>query len=142
MKLEPKTIRKISIVLYMLSLIPPAYCVKGDCGDYFGGFFAIIFGPVGLLAGGPFLTWLANPFLWVAWRFYNKNIKTALIFSTLALLVGLSFMLHDKIMINEAGNYGNITGYALGYWLWIGSMLMMFVGSILLYKQSKENEIL
>jgi|GEM_PF-5151182 len=32
-------------------------------------------------------------------------------------------------------NYGKITGYDLGYYLWILSFLVMFIGNLLNYKK-------
>lgn len=39
-------------------------------------------------------------------------------------------MFFDEIMKNEAGHYGQITGYALGYWLWVSSSLLYLLANL------------
>ncbi|MEO1051405.1 MAG: hypothetical protein AAFX87_12320 [Bacteroidota bacterium] len=58
----------------------------------------------------------------------------SLILCLLSTLIALSFMLFDEIIDDEAGHYRKITGYELGYWLWISSNAVMLLGNILIRK--------
>jgi len=96
------------------------------------GLIILLTGLFGLSVGGACLTWLANPLLLVSWITYQKYPKISLATSLLAMIVGLSFLTFKEIIINEAGHFGQITGYALGYWFWILSILLLVLGNIYL----------
>jgi hypothetical protein len=42
----------------------------------------------------------------------------------------LSFLRIETIPVNEAPTYAKITGYGLGYWLWLASAVVLFAASI------------
>jgi hypothetical protein len=44
----------------------------------------------------------------------------------------LSCLFFKKILVTEAGHVANITKYELGYWLWIGSALIIVAGKFIL----------
>lgn len=105
-------------------------------GSFLSGFF-------GIFIGGACLTWLANPLLIVSWITFKKKKKISFLLSSIALLIGLSFLMFDEIIINEGGYYGQITGYRLGYWLWICSMITILIGNIynqIIKKKTKANK--
>jgi len=52
--------------------------------------------------------------------------------STIALVLSLSFLLFKQIIKDEGGNYGIITGYRAGYWLWVGTMVAVFIGNLMM----------
>ena len=82
---------------------------------------------------GPGISWFANPLLIVSWvLLLNNKINFSLISSFIAVLFCLSFLLFDKIALDEAVNYGEILGYGNGYWLWLASCFTVFIGSILI----------
>ncbi len=126
----------ISIVFFLAALSQKVYCSDGDCGYLGGGLAALISGIFGVLAGGACLTWFANPIILVSWITSQKP-KISIIFSLLALIIGISFSFFDEIIINEAGHYGEITGYRAGYYLWVLSFMSMVVGNILRLKNKK-----
>ena len=96
------------------------------------GIGLLLVGWINLFGAG--ISWLANPLLFVAWlcliRSYNKG---ALIFSLLSILFSLSFLLFDQILANEAGDYCKILERGLGYWLWLLSCIITFLGSVIVY---------
>lgn len=77
--------------------------------------------------------WLANPALLVAWiaMWFRPSYKVAVVAGVTALCFSLSFLRHDTIITSEAPTYSRITGYGLGYWLWIGSIATALAGGVL-----------
>jgi hypothetical protein len=70
------------------------------------------------------LIWLANPILFAAWLFIFANVKIfAILLSVAALFVSGAFLLASKVIIDESGSLVTITGYSIGYWLWLASMI-------------------
>jgi hypothetical protein len=49
----------------------------------------------------------------------------------LAFLFAASFLLAHTIIKDEAGNYARITQYNAGYWLWLGSIGMLLVTTLI-----------
>lgn len=119
----------ISLGVLLVALTQKTYCTP-DCGSYGSGFVAFLFGILGIFVGGAYITWFANPFLILSWLFIGKRPWVSLILSSFSLVIAFSFLIYDEIMINEAGHYGEIIGYALGYWLWIASIAIMLLGSL------------
>lgn len=122
-----------SIVLYAACLLLDNFCVDNKCGDSLG-LLTLIFGAFGTLTGHPAnLTWLANPLLFLSWIFIANAWRVpAIAASAAALLVGASFMLAKTVIINESGYPSHVTGYALGYWLWLASMALAIAAAALI----------
>ena len=119
-----------SVLFFVLSLSQKAYCTNGDCGETGMGMAILMSGFLGLSLGGACLTWLANPILILSWALIKLKRKISLFLSLLSLIIGLSFLMFNEIVIDEALNYGTITGYKTGYWLWVLSMLTMVIGGV------------
>ena len=84
------------------------------------------------------LAWLANPLLLLSWILcLTDELRAAFIASAAALLLAMSFLLHSTIVASEAPTYEAVTGYGLGYWLWLASMLIMAVGTLRFYLASR-----
>jgi hypothetical protein len=82
--------------------------------------------------------WLANPLLLLSWILCLRGeLRAALIISAAAVLFALSFLLHSTIVASEAPTYRAVTGYGVGYWLWLASMLIMAAGTLRLYLASR-----
>ncbi|MCC4228699.1 hypothetical protein [Zunongwangia profunda] len=136
---KPKSILNRHIVilsagLFIASLCFKSYCIEDNCADAIGSF---ILGTIGFVMGGALICWLANPFIFLSWIVIKKFPVLSWILSGIALSTGLLFMTFDRIIINEAGHYSPITGYASGYWLWIISIATIFLWNSykLLYKR-------
>ena len=119
----------LSIGVFAVALTQNGYYVGHNPRDAWApgwGEFAV--GWYSLFSGT--IAWLGNPLLIAGWiTFFRKNAKASACLSALALIVMLSF-LHDKtIIINEAGSSAKITGYGLGYALWVTSSLVALIGA-------------
>ncbi len=130
-----RNLRLISIALFAISLTQKCYCTTSTCGD---SILVVLIGWLGLFSGGATLTWLANPFLVMSWILLEKNLKASMIFSALAGLLSLAFLMFDGIVDTEAGHVREIVSYKAGYWLWLGSCWVMLTGTFWL--QWKENK--
>ena len=127
----------LSIVLFLASLTQKCYCTTLSCAD---STMVLISGTVGFLFGGAALTWLANPLLVASW-FSTKKPLLSLLFSSGALILSISFLFFNNIIVDEAGNYGQIISYRLGYWLWLSSNLVMFIGNVFGYFRYRNIEM-
>ena len=117
-----------SLILFFLSLTQNCICISADCGRY-PGWSLLLLGWLEILGigdVGPFviLSWYANPVLLLTWIFLRtRKRRTALVLACLALALALSFLLSKQILASESGIAEPITGYGIGYWLWLGSTL-------------------
>lgn len=147
MKTVSKVLSKVTVTLsigiYIVALTQKCYCTIASCGD---SIMALIFGAIGAVFGGAALTWVANPLLLASWFLMKKNLKLSLFFSLTSLLISISFLFFKKVISDEAGNFSQIISYELGYWLWVLSSFVMFLGNLLSYffysKISHQNGIL
>ncbi len=114
----------------------------GGDGEW-NGLICFIFGALVLLSDfpGPGISWFLNPLLITSYFISSKAINFKLGLSVASVIFGLSFLLFDEIIKDEAGNYGKITGYALGYWLWILSAVVNLIG-VLLIKSMQDRNVL
>ncbi|MCO4292745.1 hypothetical protein NF867_07715 [Solitalea sp. MAHUQ-68] len=132
-----KVITVISLGLFMYALTQKCYCTTASCADSFA---VLLSGTLGWVFGGATLTWFANPLLILSWFTINKKPKLSLICSLLAVLISLSFLLFKRIISDEAGNYKEIISYRLGYWLWVASSSIMFIGNALSFLFTQHSE--
>jgi hypothetical protein len=142
----------ISAILFVFSLTYPCYCTSSVCMDasevfgtgWFGAFVEL--GTLGNWLSeqlskhptaldhhvGAAVTWLANPLLFISWIGILRWPRGSFIFSLCAMLVAFSFLLFDHVLHNDIGHYSKIVDHRLGYWLWLGSTVVMVVGNALL----------
>ena len=120
-----------SILLFVASLTQDCFFIDRleNPRAWSNGFGLLAVGWLAVFKG--VYSWLANPTLLIAWlAMWSPNHKRYSIgASAIALLLALSFLLHESLMTDEAGNYSRVTGYGIGYWLWIGSIALALVGS-------------
>lgn len=121
----------VSILLFLASLTqnPCRWASPNESdGQHFGCLAFLLIGWVGVFGG--IVAWLANPALLLAWIFTFSRYRRveAIVCSVAALGLALSFLAVKEI----PGDNGSakIISYALGYWLWIGSIVMSCVGSM------------
>lgn len=137
----------LSLLVFILSLTQNAYCTS-ECAS---GLLAFLTGWLGMMVElgdlissvlekdtplnselGSSLTWLANPFYFASLFFFSISGRTGIIFSIITLLIMASFPMFSKVLINEAGHYGTIKDLGTGYYLWLGSAVILFFGGLIL----------
>ena len=125
----------LSLGIFLIALTQKCYCTTAQCGDSLAAF---IVGIIGVFFGGAALTWLANPLLLFSWITVKLKPTLSLIAALLATFVALSFLFFDEIIDNEGGTYNEIIEYKLGYWLWVSSSVVMFIGQLIIKLTSKK----
>tara|TARA_R110001606_G_C15135602_1_gene623904 strand:+ start:188 stop:733 length:546 start_codon:yes stop_codon:yes gene_type:complete len=133
---NPNILILISILIFIIACSQIVYCTNGNCGENWSGLAVLISGIFGIFIGGACITWLANPLILISWLTFKKT-KFSLVMSIIALLFGMSFLFFDEIIINEAGHYGKITGYEMGFYLWNLSLIIMIIRNIISLKNKK-----
>ncbi|HRI00561.1 MAG TPA: hypothetical protein PK006_05875 [Saprospiraceae bacterium] len=118
-------------LVFLSSLTMECYLVDGDPSLWSRGVIALLLGWLNFNKIG--LIWLANPLFIFSYFIFlsTKKSKLALAFSSVASILALSFTQIESIIKNEGGYNGQITEYLLGYWLWVGSILLLLVSLIL-----------
>jgi hypothetical protein len=93
---------------------------------------SFLMGFVCLLFGFSYLAWYANPLFLVSITLLSLNRShMALATSTAsAILAGTTFLI-QKVPYNEAGHMADVVGYGLGFYLWIASMSVILLTSVL-----------
>ena len=115
-----------SFVIFFISCFSKCFCTATFCAD---SFQALLSGWLVVMSGAG-VAWLANPLLLITWILLLRNNKFALLLSIFATLLSLSFLGIDEVPINEAGGIEKIIKIEIGYWLWLFSCLITFIGSI------------
>lgn len=125
-------VRLLSFALLLVSISQKSYQLNNgsQAGDGTAAFFM---GWMGVLYGGAGLCWLANPIAIVSALLMRSHPLAALIASALALAIALAFLCFDQIVANEAPTYAKIIAYKAGYWLWVGTITVLFAGNLLSY---------
>lgn len=126
-------------LIYLSSLTMECYLVDGIASIGSFGLIAFLLGWLNFNLIG--LIWLANPlFLLSLFLFFFSNKpKLALISSSVASILAISFTQIDEIIKNEGGFTGQITEYLLGYWLWTIAIILMTI--ILIINKTMHNTV-
>lgn len=110
-----------SIGLFAGCLPLDSFCFEGVCHGW-PGWGVLGFGLFGILSAPAGIAWFANPLLVITWLFLFFELTTpALLSAAAALALSASFLWFDHVGVSEGGNVSRITGYGLGYWLWLAS---------------------
>ena len=126
----------IGISLYLLSFAFIGFYSKSFL-EPSHSFNLLLWGWAGVPLGH--LSWLANPIFVIA-IFQKKNQFARGILSLVALLLSLSFLLHQTIPSYAGGIiHHTITGYGLGYYLWVLGISFFFFGQISTAESSQHN---
>jgi hypothetical protein len=135
----PYLLMAVSVALFLACMTQDSFCMSNVCGRW-PAYDVLAMGwlePFALLNVGPFVafSWYANPALFFTWICIalSKN-QVAAIFGciggSIGTLLGLSFLLGTSVLVSERGS-DEITGYAVGYWLWLGSLCLALLSAIL-----------
>jgi hypothetical protein len=117
----------LSMALFALSLCNSCFCTQNGCRTSAEAFFL---GWLAMMADGAASAWLANPLLILAWVLLARNKKAAWIPALGALLLCILFLKFHVIIEDEAGHYNPILKIRIGYWLWLSSVALVFLGSL------------
>jgi len=117
----------LGIGVFAFSLFNICFCTDNGCRT---SMEALLIGWLAMLTGGAAITWLANPLLIVTWILLIKNKKSAWLFGLAAFIISVSFLKFKVVIEDEAGHYNSISKIGLGYWLWLTSCGVTFVGSL------------
>ena len=93
---------------------------------------SFLMGFVCLLFGFSYLAWYANPLFLVSIVLLSLNRSAwALAASTGSLILAATTFLIQKVPYNEARHLANVVGYGLGFYLWIASISVILLTSLL-----------
>jgi hypothetical protein len=96
------------------------------------GWAAFFIGPIGLF--GSHFSWLANPCLGMSWlKLRKQKIHTAALWAAVALLFALTFSVQSTIPVGSSGSFPYKA--AIGYYVWLASILMVLVPAVLLWSR-------
>ena len=72
----------------------------------------------------------------------RRQYMLSLLTSIAGLIIGLLFLSVSEFMVNEGGTFSDITGYRIGYWLWLSSIAVMFAANLYTYffERNKVNQ--
>ena len=132
-KIALKIVYAIGVLLYFLSLTQQGFCTTSRCGDNWNGLTIVALGAIGGILSMAGMTWYANPMLWAAWWFLEKDAKKAFYCSIAAAIISSSFLLFKEIADQTPGHLSYITDYKPGYWLWLASITCTMLGSLILF---------
>ncbi len=129
-----------SASLLLFSLTKNLFYITGmkeSIGSF--GLTSFFLGWLNLFGAG--ICWLANPFLILSWAtLIAGSRKRALLFGGLSLFFSLLFLSMKNILANEGGGHSEIIAYDTGYWLWLSSCAVNFIGNMVLYKKTTPNK--
>lgn len=129
----------IVVILFAVSLGLPTYANSGWPTSLDNGLVSLIFGFFYFPSGGIYLTWLANPCMILVFCFNYKKPKNSFYLSIVAFIIALNFLRGGAIDVNEAGHKVYITGFGLGYWFWLSSMVVATLASFLSMKVQQKD---
>src|SRR5262249_32211982 len=118
----------ISCILFVTSLFNEGY------SDDRGGrpapaLLLFLIGWLGVFLG--FIAWLANPLLLMGWILLAvRRRRSAAACAFAAAVCAGSFLFCKPIVSDDAGHRSRITGYGLGYWLWLASAAVLLAASL------------
>jgi hypothetical protein len=118
----------ISMVLFGVALSQPAFFWGSDSSSSGPAGRLLLEGWKGLASG--YFEWLANPALLLCWILTLRgNRPPAVASAVLALGLMLVFLCRQTLRLPGGQPGATIVAYGAGYWLWLGSALLMVVAA-------------
>jgi signal transduction histidine kinase len=133
----------ISAIFFFAALSNPVFRFPLSTWN---GWEILLFGWMGIFSGS--IAWFGNLFLLAAWlglAFGKKRSSeiTSLVMSLLAVALALSTLQLKELIIDEGGGRTPIVGHGWGYYLWLASIVLTMLGSlvvVILSLRSSERE--
>lgn len=129
----------LSVSIFIFSLFRDCYLVDGKETVGSIGLIALLFGIFN--ASQSFVIWFANPIYFLSLVLFYKDKKISRVTSFLSVLLGLLFLILNKVLINEGGTVGQVEEYLSGYWFWITSFIVLLFGSVVNFLDKKNNNV-
>ncbi|MFS4483382.1 hypothetical protein ACKGJY_10215 [Hyunsoonleella sp. 2307UL5-6] len=125
------TLTIIICILYLGALLQECYLVDGHSSIGSFGVFALLLGWMQFDTVA--LVWLANPLFVVSLLLFvfSKKLNLGLILSGIASILAIYFLNVTEVLRDESGYVGKITGYLLGYWMWVSANVLCFFSFVL-----------
>jgi len=93
---------------------------------------SFLFGLICLLFGFSYLPWFANPLFVLGIIFLLlKRFSLAVAASGLSVILATTTLFIREAPYNEAGHTASVIGYGLGFYLWLGSISVLLLTSLL-----------
>jgi hypothetical protein len=132
-KRDSRVALAISVLLYLACFTQNGICVEGSCSQM-PLWAMLVFGVLSFTQlfdiPSAALAWLANPIVFAAWLFLlGSRYRRAFILSNTAM--ALSLLVYGRVVTAESGMVERVTGYAFGYWIWIGSLAAASIAAYL-----------
>jgi hypothetical protein len=117
-------------VCLVVSLFLPCIYLQDDPVPFIG-LALFLWGPLGLLDG--VVAWYANVFLPLsAVLLWTRRYRLAALCGIPALALALSTLGMHRILVNERPDYETITGYGVGFYLWLASIAIVPASALVL----------
>lgn len=128
---QSKIWRAVSVGLFVLCLIMPAYNAEGT--NYYG-WFLLLLGIYGLPSGE--LSWLANIALLISWLTLPVSSRALpLAFALGAIILALSFAQRDTVWVYNWDDGEAQFKLQLGYYTWLTSMAVAALATFTISKK-------
>lgn len=121
-----------AILLYAASYFLKAYVSSTGKADMFG-FAAFLYGPIAFYYKYPaFIAWLANFtfFICIIINLLNRAHRAGVVLGAISFVFSLCSLTVTKLLIDEGGREDSVIP-AAGAYLWIFSMLVILVASLI-----------
>ncbi|MGV3538250.1 MAG: hypothetical protein ACO1OQ_00475 [Rufibacter sp.] len=151
LSLSLKVTLAISSIIYICSLFQNGITFLDENGEglttgSFSSIELLLYGGIGILGGGllEWIIWLANPFYFYSIYLLILGKNNAANFILIGSILALSFRAWHEILVSESGRNATIISFDLGYYLWLGSFLLLLFGAIIelrRYESSKRISI-
>jgi hypothetical protein len=130
----------LSASLFLISLTQNAFSIDSAGDRQMESVLALLLGWLDITDGQ--FSWFANPCLIASWLFlYANNLKISTFWSFAALCFSVSFLFYRNILSDEAGHHSLIISHDAGYWLWLSSCGIMFLGNLFFYLKGFRNTV-
>ncbi|OGT89257.1 MAG: hypothetical protein A2286_14135 [Gammaproteobacteria bacterium RIFOXYA12_FULL_61_12] len=130
-----------SIGMFVFALTQDSYYIDGSNPHAWASAWALFWmGWLGLFYGC--FAWIGNPILIASWAiFFEKEYQVGFWASIGAILFMASFLLYKTVVSSEAPSYSVVTGYGLGYWLWVASAGLSAAANLLATRVQLKNGV-